>query len=204
LSWNWTVLLHSDAHTKPVTSISAVLLTFMTYLQAFSFAYFQLIMSGRNIHLQNNSKINSTQIWLTLFYVRRIFFQFTFNVTKVASTWMTRCVYNITVTLLAFTGHCYCQSLSRINPGLTVSVCDTLLCLTLLVCPLTCLARNERTARIKAQECSRQQNKADDIVMQTWSHKHEVGWGEGRHVGCSVSLTLMGIISWRGWAQHNC
>jgi hypothetical protein len=32
LSWNWTVLLPSDTHRKLVTSNTAVLLPFMTYL----------------------------------------------------------------------------------------------------------------------------------------------------------------------------
>jgi hypothetical protein len=31
-SWNWTVLLHSDTHSKPITSIAAALLPFVTYL----------------------------------------------------------------------------------------------------------------------------------------------------------------------------
>jgi hypothetical protein len=34
LSWSYTVLLPSDAHTKPITSIAAVLLPFVTYLLA--------------------------------------------------------------------------------------------------------------------------------------------------------------------------
>jgi hypothetical protein len=32
LPWSWTVLLHSDAHRNPVTSITAVLLPFVAYL----------------------------------------------------------------------------------------------------------------------------------------------------------------------------
>jgi hypothetical protein len=32
LSWSWTVLLPSDTHRKPITSITAVLLPFVTYL----------------------------------------------------------------------------------------------------------------------------------------------------------------------------
>jgi hypothetical protein len=32
LSWSWTVLLPSDTHRKPITSIAAVLLSFVTYL----------------------------------------------------------------------------------------------------------------------------------------------------------------------------
>jgi hypothetical protein len=32
LSWSWTVLLPNDTHGKPITSITAVLLPFMTYL----------------------------------------------------------------------------------------------------------------------------------------------------------------------------
>jgi hypothetical protein len=34
LSWSWTVLLPSDTHRKPITSITAVLLPFVTYLLA--------------------------------------------------------------------------------------------------------------------------------------------------------------------------
>jgi hypothetical protein len=88
-----------------------------------------------------------------MFYVGRNFFHFTFNVTKVASSLMTRCVYNITVTLPALTDHCCCcyyVRLSGINPGLTISVYDTLIGLTLLVYPLARLARNKQTARINA------------------------------------------------------
>jgi hypothetical protein len=32
LSWRWTVLLPSDIHRKPITSITAILLPFVTYL----------------------------------------------------------------------------------------------------------------------------------------------------------------------------
>jgi hypothetical protein len=32
LSWSWTVLLPSDTHRKPITTITAVLLPFVTYL----------------------------------------------------------------------------------------------------------------------------------------------------------------------------
>jgi hypothetical protein len=32
LSWSWTVLLPSDKHRKPITSITAALLPFVTYL----------------------------------------------------------------------------------------------------------------------------------------------------------------------------
>jgi hypothetical protein len=32
LSWSWTVLLPSDTHRKHITSITAVLLPFVTYL----------------------------------------------------------------------------------------------------------------------------------------------------------------------------
>jgi hypothetical protein len=32
LSWSWTVLLPSDTHIKPITTITAVLLPFLTYL----------------------------------------------------------------------------------------------------------------------------------------------------------------------------
>jgi hypothetical protein len=31
-SWNWTVLLPSDTHRKPIMSITAILLPFVTYL----------------------------------------------------------------------------------------------------------------------------------------------------------------------------
>jgi hypothetical protein len=36
LSWSWTVLLPSDTHRKPITSITAVLLPFVTHLLTLS------------------------------------------------------------------------------------------------------------------------------------------------------------------------
>jgi hypothetical protein len=39
LSWSWTVLLPSDTQRKPITSITAVLLPFVTYLLTFIIAY---------------------------------------------------------------------------------------------------------------------------------------------------------------------
>jgi hypothetical protein len=35
-SWSWTVLLPIDTHTKPITSVTAVLLPFVTYLLTLS------------------------------------------------------------------------------------------------------------------------------------------------------------------------
>jgi hypothetical protein len=45
LSWSWTVLLPSDTHRKPITSITAVLLPFVTYLVTPS--YFNLLRCAR-------------------------------------------------------------------------------------------------------------------------------------------------------------
>jgi hypothetical protein len=40
LSWSWTVLLFSDTHRKPITSIAAVLLPFVTYLLTLPHSYY--------------------------------------------------------------------------------------------------------------------------------------------------------------------
>jgi hypothetical protein len=43
-SWSWTVLLPSDTHRKPVTSLTVVLLLFVTYLLTLPHIYYKYVI----------------------------------------------------------------------------------------------------------------------------------------------------------------
>jgi hypothetical protein len=66
LSWKWTVLLPSDTHRKPITSITAFLLPVVTYLLTLPRASYNWSDQMESQHLMQNSAKNM-YVWSNKF-----------------------------------------------------------------------------------------------------------------------------------------